>query len=186
VATTIDVNGTPTAGTIQQPVNGNGGRIEGAELLFQQAFTFLPGAFNGLGVYFTASYTDSKVRVQQYDNTIGNTTLPGLSRYVGNATLWYSKYGIESRIAYRYRSSYVTQPGDTDRLLHVAPEGIVDFEANYAFPESGNLKGLKLMFQADNLTNQPYETYYAVPAQQGRYELFGRRYWLGASYKFAL
>ncbi|MGU3391712.1 TonB-dependent receptor [Sphingomonas sp. M1A8_2b] len=171
-------------GTFRQPVNGQGGEIKGVEVLFQKAFTFLPGALSGFGVYLNYSYTDSNITVNENDNAIGTIQLPGLSKHVGNATLYYSKSGFEARIAYRYRSSYATELGDTDRILYTAPEGVMDFQTSYDFGKGSKLEGLKLLFQANNLTDEPFETYYGDRALQGRYEKFGRRFLIGAGFEF--
>ena len=175
--------GPPLTGTFRQPVNGSGGTIKGFEVLFQKAFTFLPGPFDGLGVYLNYSFTDSNITVSENDNFIGPIGLPGLSKHVGNATLYYSKAGFEARIAYRYRSHYATSLGDADRILNTAAEGVLDFQTSYDFGD-GSLKGLKLLFQASNLTDEAFETYYGTRAQQGRLEKFGRRYLFGIGYEF--
>jgi TonB-dependent receptor len=171
-------------GTFRQPVNGQGGTIKGFEILFQKAFTFLPAPFDGFGTYLNYSYTDSSITVEENDNAIGTIQLPGLSKHVGNATLYYSKSGFEARIAYRYRSSYATELGDTDRILFTAPEGVLDFQTSYEFGDGSALKGLQVLFQANNLTDEPFETYYGDRALQGRYEKFGRRFLAGVGYRF--
>ncbi|ADL01391.1 TonB-dependent receptor [Brevundimonas subvibrioides] len=180
----VDVNGTPTAGTFRQPVNGTGGYIQGFEVLYQQAFTFLPAPFDGLGVYANYSYTDSDISVAENDNAIGNIPLPGLSEHVGNLSFYYYKNGFEARIAGRYRSEFATELGDTDRILFNEAETVVDFQTSYTFPDNSSLSGVELLFQANNLTDEPFETYYGDTARQGRYETFGRRFFLGATYRF--
>lgn len=168
-------------GTFRHPVNGAGGTIKGFEILFQRALTFLPRPLDGFGIYLNYSHTDSDIEVFEDDNFIGPIGLPGLSKHVGNATLYYSRGGFEARIAYRYRSDYATSLGDTDRILNTAGEGILDFQTSFYF-ERGPLSGLRAMFQASNLTNEPFETYYAGRAQQGRFEKYGRRYMFGLGY----
>ena len=176
--------GPPLEGTFRQPVNGKGGQIHGFEVMFQKAFSFLPSPLDGLGVYLNYSYTDSGIQVQENDNAIGTIALPGLSKHVGNATLYYSKSGFEARIGYRYRSAYATELGDTDRILYTRPETVLDFQTSYDFPKGSFLSGLRLLFQANNLTDEPFETYYGDRRLQGRYERFGRRFLFGASYQF--
>jgi TonB-dependent receptor len=153
-------------------------------VLFQQAFSFLPKPLDGFGVYANYSYTDSSVRVNENDNAIGTIQLPGLSKNVYNLSLYYSKYGIDARVGYRYRSSFATQTGDTDRILYNHSEGILSAEVSYEFPSSSPLHGVKLQLQADNLTNTPYQLYYGDEALQGRYEVFGRRFYGGVTYRF--
>lgn len=178
------VNGVAQTGTFTQPVNGNGGNVRGLEVLFQQAFSFLPRPLDGLGIYANYSYTDSAVNVKENDNSIGTIPLPGLSKNVYNVSLYYSKYGVDARVGYRYRSSFATQTGDTDRILFNHSEGVLSSEISYEFPSASVLHGLKLTVQADNLTDTPYQLYYGKEALQGRYELFGRRFYGGATYRF--
>jgi len=178
-----DANGNPVEGTFRQPVNGSGGTIKGVEVLFQKAFTFLPAPFDGFGTYLNYSYTDSNISVTENDNAIGAIQLPGLSKHVANATLYYSKSGFEARVAFRYRSAYATELGDTDRILFTAPESVLDFQTSYEFG-AGALKGVRLLFQANNLTDEPFETYYGDRRLQGRYEKFGRRFLAGVGFSF--
>ena len=179
-----DANGNPRVVAFTQPVNGNGGNIKGFEIGLQKAFTFLPAPFDGFGVYMNYSYTDSNISVTEADNALGATPLPGLSKHVGNASLYYSKSGFEARVAFRYRSAYVTELGDTDRILFNAPESVLDFQTSYEFPKNSRLSGLKLLAQANNLTDEPFETYYGDRNLQGRFEKFGRRYLFGVGYNF--
>ncbi|MEH3038438.1 MAG: TonB-dependent receptor [Sphingomonas adhaesiva] len=178
-----DANGNPVEGTFRRPINGSGGTIKGVEVLFQKAFTFLPAPFDGFGTYLNYSYTDSNISVTENDNAIGAIQLPGLSKHVANATLYYSKAGFEARVAFRYRSNYATELGDTDRILFTAPESVLDFQTSYEFG-AGALKGVRLLFQANNLTDEPFETYYGDRRLQGRYEKFGRRFLAGVGFSF--
>lgn len=171
-------------GTFRQPVNGRGGTIKGFEVLFQKAFTFLPAPLDGLGVYLNYSYTDSDISVEENDNAVGAIQLPGLSKHVGNATLYYSKSGFEARVAFRHRSEYATELGDTDRILFTAPESVLDFQTSYEFGKDSPLAGVRLLAQANNLTDEPFETYYGDRRLQGRYERFGRRFLFGVGYQF--
>ncbi|MBD8548725.1 TonB-dependent receptor [Sphingomonas sp. CFBP 8760] len=179
-----DAGGNQITGTFTQPRNGQGGKVKGVEVLFQKALTFLPAPLDGFGVYLNYSYTDSKITVAEADNAIGSLGLPGLSKHVGNATLYYSKSGFEARVAYRYRSAYVTELGDTDRLLYTRPEGVLDFQTSYKFGDTSRLRGVELLLQANNLTDEPFETYYGDKRLQGRYEKFGRRFMAGVGFGF--
>ncbi len=77
------------------PINGDGGQIKGLELMYQQALTMLPAPFDGLGFYANYSLTDSNVtEFVPEDNPL---PLGGLSRHVGNLTLWYYKQVLMPR-----------------------------------------------------------------------------------------
>ncbi|MEG3176567.1 TonB-dependent receptor [Sphingomonas sp. RB3P16] len=180
----LTVGGVTYQDAFTQPVNLTGGNLKGVEVLFQQAFTFLPQPLDGFGIYANYSYTDSSVKVTETDNSIGTIALPGLSKNVYNVSLYYSKSGIDARVGYRYRSAYATQTGDTDRILVNHAEGVLSAELAYEFQDSSPLHGVRLSLQADNLTNTPYQLYYGTQALQGRYETFGRRFYAGATYRF--
>jgi len=183
LSTTSVVNGVPTTGTSQKPINGEGGHIQGIELAYQQVMSFLPAPFDGLGVYANYSYTDSNVKVNEATNPIADIPLPGLSKDVGNLGLYYYKSGFETRLAYRYRSDYATNIGGQNLITFNKSDALVDFFASYNFPDSTPLKGFSVQFQANNLTDEPFQTYSGLPERSGRYEVFGRRYFLGFSYK---
>ncbi len=182
--TSVNVSGVTEQGTFQQPVNGSGGAVYGAEILYQQAFSFLPGVLSGFGFFGNYSHTESDISITQVGNDVGALTLPGLSKNVYNLGLYYNKSGFESRIAYRYRDGYNTNVAGNVLLVNNGSEGIVDYEASYEFSQTSRLKGVTLQFQANNLTNAPFTTNFNSASVPGRYELFGRRFYLGATYKF--
>lgn len=186
VSTTSIVNGIPTTGTSQKPVNGQGGRVQGVELSFQQAFKFLPAPFDGLGMYANYSYTDSNVSVAEADNPIGNIPLPGLSKHVGAGGVYYYKAGFETMLGYRTRSDYATNIGGQNLITFNKTDAVMDFFVSYNFSDKTPLKGVSLKFQANNITNAPFETYSGFKERTGRYEVFGRRYFLGVTMKHEL
>ena len=69
-------------------------------------------------------------------------------------------------------------------IITSAPETVVDAQLSYEFPESSVLKGLKLLAQANNLTDEPTRTFFGQQAQTGTIQNFGRTFFLGATYKF--
>lgn len=184
VSTTSIVGGIPTSGTTQRPVNGEGGVIEGFEISYQQAFTFLPGLLDGLGVYANYSRTESDISFSEAGNPISGIPLPGLSRDVANASIFYYKAGFDTRLAYRYRSAYATNIGGQNEVTFNREDGILDFFVSYTFQDGSPLKGVGVVFQANNLTDEPFQTYSGLEERSGRYEQFGRRYWLGLNYAF--
>jgi TonB-dependent receptor len=178
--TIADPNGgAPLQGLHRHPVNARGGTIRGIEITFQKALDFLPRPLNGLGVFVSYSRTRSNIIVHEADNAFGSIPLPGLSKEVANATLYYSKNGFEARIGVRHRSAFATELGDADRLLVNGGETIVDFQTSYRLER---LNKLKLLLQVNNVTDAPFETYYGSHALQARYEKFGRRIFFGVGF----
>jgi len=178
-AETIEVDGTEYL--LSLPVNGSGGYIRGYELMYQQAFDFLPGALRGLGVYANYAFADSNIE----QGTPLNATpfgLTGLSEHVGTATLWYYMRGFEGRLSYNYRSEFQR---DINRVMGEegvnAAEGYYDLSLSYEFTDK-----LKMMLQVQNLTDEPYKVYGLESnneAHINKYEEFGKRYSLGLSWK---
>lgn len=171
-------------GSFTQPINGEGGSIAGLEVAYSQALKFLPGPLDGLGIYANYSYIDSNIEVGPAF-VQGTFPLPGLAENTFNAQLWYFKDGFEARLGYRYNDAYPTELGDVPgQVLYSDAAEVVDFQMSYEFAETTSLDGLKLLFQANNLTDEPFKTFYATENVRGRYEEFGRRFWLGFSYEF--
>lgn len=159
------------------PVNGEGGLIKGFEVMYQKAFKTLPSPLDGLGVYSNYSYTDSDVyEFVPKDNPL---TLGGLSKHVGNFTLWYYKYNIDAKLSYNYRSSF-TRVGSWDptEITTLGSERTVDASIGYEVTPK-----FKLMLQGQNLTNEASTSYFDNdPSHIGSYLDWGRRYLIGFSY----
>ena len=170
-------------GNFTRPVNGTGGDIRGVEVGYSQPLSFLPPGLDGLGLYLNFTFIDSDIEVSPA-LVAGTFPLPGLAEDSVNAQLWYYRNGFEARIGYRYRADYPLElPDVPDQILTSADERLVDFQASYQFGENAALSTLKVLFQANNLTDEAFSTYYASPWASGRYESFGRRYWFGFSYE---
>jgi len=144
------------------PINGDGGTIQGFEVLYQQAFDMLPAPFDGLGVYANYSYTDSDVMEFKPENN--PYVLGGLSEDVASLTLWYEKNGFDARVSYNYRSEFTGINSWTPSQVNLnAAETTLDASIGYQVTDS-----LKLTLQGQNLTNEASESYwdndYSKPA----------------------
>ena len=173
-----------TIGRFTQPINGEGGNIMGVEVAVSQGLTFLPDPLDGLGIYLNYSRIDSNIEVGPAF-VEGVFPLPGLAENTFNAQIWYYKSGFEARLGYRYNDAYATELGDVPgQVLFSDAAEVVDLQLSYDFPARSRLEGLKILFQANNITNEPFQTYYGSEGVRGRYEEFGARYWFGFSYSF--
>lgn len=171
-------------GNLTQPINGEGGEIKGIEVAYTQPLTFLPGALRDFGIFVNYTNVDSDIEVSPAF-VEGTFPLPGLAENTLNAQLWYFKNGFEARVGYRYRDDFPVELGDVpDQILFNDSETVVDFQMSYTFADHSGLTGLKLLFQANNVTDEPFRTYYSSSDARGRYEEFGKRYWAGFSYQF--
>lgn len=173
-----------TIGSFTQPINGDGGSITGIEIAVSQSLGIVHESLDAFGVYLNYSAIDSDIEVGPAF-VEGTFPLPGLAENIFNAQLWYFENGFEARIGYRYNDAYATELGDIPgQVLFSDAAGIVDFQASYQFADDTALEGLKLLLQANNLSDEPFTTYYGAESVRGRYEEFGRRFWAGFSYEF--
>ena len=176
-----------SSGFLTIPLNGAGGRLDGVELAASAPGELLADWLNGFGATLSVSQTESSIRVQGSVAGTSSTdiTLPGLSKTVWSAMLYYEKFGFSARIATRYRSDYIGEITDFagDRALeYVRHEQITDFQTSYEF-QQGWAQGLSVLFQVNNLTNTPFIDYAQVITRVRDYETFGRDFFFGFNYK---
>jgi iron complex outermembrane receptor protein len=174
-------------GDYKAPYNGNGGTMRGIELSGSLPLSMLTPVLDGFGIVASGTYTDSNIAIQEPDGSIGqNIPLPGLSKRVTNLTVYYEKNGFETRLSQRKRSDFVGEIGNfaAERSLrYVVGESILDLQLGYTF-QSGPLKDVGIVLQANNLRNAAYETYNGSTNQQLEYQKYGRTVLLGVNYKF--
>ena len=146
-------------------VNGSKGKVEGFELAYQQFYDQLPGAWGGLG--FEANYT--KIYNSGGHNAGGDltsatalaaaadTTLPleGMSNDSYNLALLYSKYSIDARLAWNWRSHYLSSSSDANDKIPVWLEnyGQLDGSVFYGFMDH-----YKIGIQVTNITGSEFYT----------------------------
>jgi iron complex outermembrane recepter protein len=171
-------------GVVTGPDNGAKGYIRGIEASLSLPFSTLTSALEGFGFQTSASYTDSKLKII---GTTARPTVPGLSKWVVNSTVYFEKSGFEIRGSHRFRSSYLAEfigISASRDFRQTYPESIFDAQIGYRF-QSGMLEGLSITAQALNLTNEPFINYQNNDKRQIiDYESYGRTFLIGASYKF--
>jgi iron complex outermembrane receptor protein len=174
-------------GLVTSPQNGNGGYVQGIEASLSIDFGLFADSLSGFGTILNGAYNDSEIKETSDSEP---TTLPGLSEKTFNATVYYENAGFQARISSRYRSEFlgeVTKISLQRELVNVKAETLVDAQIGYDFSESGvdALYGLSLVFQVNNLTNEPFTTYFGDDQRLVRdFQNYGRNYMLGANYKF--
>ncbi len=158
--------------------NDKGGSIHGFELATTTVFDQLPGIWSGLGVNASYAYTDSEVKTLTETGQIkGEISFEGLSQHVANATVFFNYDQFETRISTRYRSEFVSrQWGVNEQVVYFDDETVMDFQASYDVNES-----TRLLFQINNLTDQPTKSYFVSEARTGTIQFFGRQIFLGAN-----
>lgn len=132
--------------------------IWGIEAHIERQFTFLPGIWNGLGVYANYTFTESS-RAERYswagapdgEDIYEFLSVPFVQqpRHSGTAALTYNKYGIDATLAYGFQSRSLAS--FRPRGLSVYSEGLqtLDFRAEYYWqPDFGKFR---IYFEASDL-----------------------------------
>jgi iron complex outermembrane receptor protein len=185
-------NAGSTVGILTTPVNGTGGNIHGIELSASLPFAMVSPYLNGFGLAVNHSVTLSSVNLLTTGLTVMDTggvstiPLPGLSRQVTNARLFYEAHGFQASVAARHRGDFlgkISDFQDNEQLTFIKASTTIDFQAGYEF-SSGMLKGLSLVGTVQNWTNAPFVRYAADPKNEVENIKFGRVYGLQAIYKF--
>ncbi len=175
-----------TLGLVKAPNNGGKGNIKGFEATLSLPFALLTPSLDGFGFFGSGSYTKSGITLAS--NPGQTITLPGLSAWVANASLYYEKNGFQVRASYRYRSKFLAEVAGLSAnptYRTAKAEGILDAQIGYEFQEGSPLAGLSILVQAKNLTDRPFITYQNDdPRQVIDYQRYGRDYYIGLSYKF--
>ncbi len=177
---------TTTIGVVKAPGNTGRGSLKGVEATISLPFSVLSSALEGFGFYGSASYTDSKIVLDS--DPANSITLPGLSDWVANSSVYFEKNGFQVRASYRYRSKFLAEVAGLSAnptYRTAKPEGILDAQIGYEFQPGSALAGLSILLQAKNLTDRPFITYESNdPRRVIDYQRYGRDYYVGLSYKF--
>ncbi|QNK02983.1 TonB-dependent receptor [Dyella telluris] len=168
-------------GEYQTSYNASGGSVKGLEMAFAKNHIF-PGIWSGLGVQANFALTTSNVR---NPNNLGgaeaNLSLPGLSKRVASAAVFYDYGPFSARVSGNYRSKFAsdTQMAVNNQMVTFAAETVYDFQASYAFTDQW-----RAVVQVLNISNQPTRTYFGSdPSQTGTIQYFGRTTYLGVEFK---
>ncbi|MEI9994352.1 MAG: TonB-dependent receptor [Rhizomicrobium sp.] len=164
--------------TIAQPVNGPGGDVAGLEVTLQTPFYFLPGILSDFGIYTNYSYVSSGVH--EFAPVANPLEATGLARHTAEMDLWYSRDGLEARLAYKIHSPFTIIAGwNSQTLTRLQWERTLDASLSYQWNES-----IGFRFQARNLTNGVSRSYWDNnPSELARYDTFGRSYLFDISYR---
>ncbi|OYX35177.1 MAG: TonB-dependent receptor [Brevundimonas subvibrioides] len=187
----FDFTGYPTGGivpvinqgVVSAPDNGDGGFIQGIEFALSTPFDIFHPALEGFGAQFSISQTESEIT----PDGVNTTPLPGLSETVANLTVYYENDGWQLRASNRYRSDFLGEVagfGNGRTLRSVAEESVVDAQIGYEF-QSGILEGASVLFQVNNLTDEPFVTFNNGDERQViDYQTYGRTFLIGLNYRY--
>ncbi len=190
-SSTVLPPGGSTIGILSRPTNGSGGRISGVELAVNVPLSLFAAPLDGFGVSVNYSDTTSSISIDAgalgFPN-IGTvrTPLPGLSRKVTNIRVYYEKHGLQVAVASRSRSDFlgeITDYKDDKEYSYIRGETVMDVQIGYGFSERSFLKGLSLLFQANNVGNEKFRRY-TTDRNNTQDTTYGKTYLFGANYKF--
>ncbi|WP_020208747.1 TonB-dependent receptor domain-containing protein [Gilvimarinus chinensis] len=154
---------------INKLVNGKGAEIRGLELGYTQTYDFLPGyLLSGLGIQANYTYQDSEYDADfssiDPDRLLPTYPVAETPEHTYNLTAFWEQDGHQVRVSYRGSSDSLVgndwstgQRGRTWFQGSLWNEGrdTVDLSATYAINDN-----MDLTFQAINLTDALYRTYY--------------------------
>ena len=182
-----------TLGILNRPSNGSGGNIKGFELAVNVPLSLIAKPLDGFGIAVNHSDTTSSIRIQPGQlaglnvGSAFNVPLPGLSRRVTNVRAYYEKHGFQVAVAQRTRSDFlgeIKDYKDDAEITFIRGESVVDLQLGYSFPDRSFLKGLSLLFQANNVTDALFRQYTTDRNNPTDTKRFGKTYLFGANYKF--
>ncbi|XHS79930.1 TonB-dependent receptor [Burkholderiaceae bacterium UC74_6] len=150
--------------------------LNGIELNLQHTFR------NGFGgaINFTKVRSGLKYR----DGVVGDqtgSTLVGLGDS-GNLVAFYEDAKISTRVAYNWRGKYLSAAyGGTDGAQPQYTEAYGQWDASISYNID---KNLSVQLEGINLTDEYTRTHFRAEQQLGAVTQLGRRFMLGARYKF--
>ena len=175
--------GTPY-GIVSGPTNDGHGYVKGAQVTLNLPFGLFTPVLDGFGVNLTGNRTKSSL---VYGDNPTPITVPGLSKWVANGTLYYQHDGFEARVSDSYRSDFLGEvSGISSSRIEQDLRGGSSYDAQVSYTfDHGTFNGLTLIATGSNLSNKIFSTYQNNdPRQVLIWERYGRTYSVGVSYKF--
>ncbi|MES2581403.1 MAG: TonB-dependent receptor [Pseudomonadota bacterium] len=174
--------------SVRTSVNTDGGRLNGAELNYQQPFSFLPGIGKNFGVLLNYTIVQSKIDYANTPtlanpNTVITDDLVNMSPRGWNASFYYDDGALSGRISAAWRDTFLTAVPAITTTNDVDGKNAslnVDLSINYKVN-----KNLDVSVEATNLTNAPNDQFTSRARNSAVvYNVTGREFLIGARYKF--
>ncbi|WP_109126080.1 TonB-dependent receptor [Dyella sp. C11] len=162
---------------INREVNGDHAKVQGAEILAQVPFTFLPDPFSGFGMVAPYTYVDSQTPIK--DVTGRSLTFPGLSKNNANLIFYYETGPFSARVAYNWRDKYFVSLSAANTGVYNDTYSDLAASINYNFTDR-----LSLQLEASNLLNSQQRTYDGSPEGLRTNVVYGRNYMATATWRF--
>ena len=171
-----------TVGFLNGPQNLNGGYIQGLELAASIPGDVLSPALSGFGVFASGTWLESEIKPVSGPPI----AIEGLSDQIINVQVFYERDGFQARLSQRYRDDFlgeVTGFGAGRETRDIEAETVVDGQIGYTF-QGGSFEGLSVLFQANNITDEPFVAYLNGDTRQVReHQSYGRTFLFGVSWK---
>ncbi len=150
---------------VSRPENADKGEVTGVEFNWQQFFDFLPSPFDGLGVNFNYTITDSSAAI--FGRT-GDLPFFKQADELGNAALVYEKYGLEARVAYSLNGDYLTSVGGSPAEDgYVDRRRVIDAKISYRIN-----RRMRIFAELINLNDEPLREYQGTSSRLDGYEIY--------------
>ncbi|MEA3066750.1 MAG: hypothetical protein QOK41_157, partial [Sphingomonadales bacterium] len=210
-------NGSTQVVQVNGPINASGtGKLYGFEANYQTFFTFLPGLLSGLGMQLNYTYVHQSginnsnlitataggdvgaVGIGQpalggAGNVIDSHKLAGVSKHTINAVGLYEKGPLALRVAYNWRSRYLTQNLDCCIGLPVFQKaaGFLDGSIRYSLTRylelsvaGTNLLGTTTVYQQEIFGDSPQTPGVKPVYMDSSWSRVDRSVQLGVRFKF--
>ena len=174
---------------VSQPDNASDGELNGLEVGLVYFPENLPETLDGLGIQASFTSLDSSQEIPQLNQAgevtgVDKRSIFGVSDTSYSAILIYEKENFDMRLTYTWRDDFLN---NYEAALFAAPLGVyrkpessVDFQLSYDVTNN-----LVVTFDATNLTDEVYQSYYQYPDTHNfGNAIYSRTFALGARYSF--
>jgi iron complex outermembrane receptor protein len=172
---------------LNQPDNASNGKLDGYELGVVYFPKGLPDLLDGIGVQASYTMLDSSqdIPITNSEGTVvGTDTTPlfGVSDSSYSVVLAYEKERFDMRLSYVWREDFLNNYEAAQFAnplgIYRNPEKSLDFQLSYNVTDN-----LMVTFDATNLTNEIFQSYYEYPSTHNfGSSLFSRTFALGFRY----
>ena len=166
---------------IEKPTNAYDGGIFGAEVAYERDFGFIAPALKCIGFYGTYTYTHSSTRNYKFEHRVvadgEKIKMQGTPEHTANASLYFEKWGLNTRLSYNFASSFIDEMGTEAALdRYYDHVNYLDFNASYTF---GKDFKTTIFADATNLLNQPLRYYQGTKNRTMQVEYYGAKFTFG-------
>ncbi|MDX3774705.1 TonB-dependent receptor [Chromatiaceae bacterium AAb-1] len=172
---------------LNQPDNASNGKLEGFEFGLVYFPENLPALLDGFGIQASYTILDSSQDIPITDslgNVTGTDTTPlfGVSDTSYSVVLAYEKEKFDMRLSYVWREDFLNNYEAAQFAnplgIYRNPEKSLDFQLSYNVTDN-----LVVTFDATNLTNEIFQSYYEYPGTHNfGSSLYSRTFALGFRY----